>query len=636
MIEKAHKTKLSRDKASQSGHGQATRETVESIVIAVILAFLFRGFIAEAFVIPTGSMAPTLQGRHIDVVCPECGYQYRTGASEENDLHRGYVTTTFCPLCRFPLLLDRQGNPNHRSFSGDRILVGKFSYEWTDPERWDVIVFKYPYNAKQNYIKRLVGLPGELVRIRHGDVFTARRLFDWHPVNDEEFVSGPLPSDLRRLLEESGQAVSDGARWQPVPRSQFPLTMTSQAISKLWEIRNGERVYLWRVGYDGSSSVYGPLAIRRKPAHKEHALAHLVWDTQHVSRTLEKLGWPRRWQDMSASGVWKTDQGQTYRVEASPDDWAWLGYRHIYPNTYEWEMMLQTNEVPRELVRPEGELITDYYAYNDRELSRGGDRGHHGNHWVGDLAIECRVEIGSQQGELLLRLVEGGRFFDCLLDIGTGQVSLRCSGEVPFVDEQDRVVGQPTATTALRGPGKYHLRFSNVDDQLRLWVNGDLIRFSHPTTYRPPLGVRPAWSLDEPGDLVPARIGVRNARVQVNQIRLWRDVYYLAMTHHQFAEYTTTVSEQEIQHLFRSPQLWQTATLFDYRPTAEFVVPPDCFLPLGDNSPQSLDGRMWGSLPYLERDLLIGEAILIYFPHWWRGPFFPLYWPNFQRLGLIH
>src|SRR3989304_2288271 len=57
------------------------RETIESIVIAFILAFLFRTFEAEAFVIPTGSMAPALQGRHKEVACPQCGYTYRTGAS---------------------------------------------------------------------------------------------------------------------------------------------------------------------------------------------------------------------------------------------------------------------------------------------------------------------------------------------------------------------------------------------------------------------------------------------------------------------------------------------------------------------------------------------------------------------------
>ncbi|MEM9410477.1 MAG: S26 family signal peptidase, partial [Planctomycetota bacterium] len=57
------------------------RETFESIAVAVMLALLFRTYEAEAFIIPTGSMAPTLQGQHMDVVCEQCGYQYRAGAS---------------------------------------------------------------------------------------------------------------------------------------------------------------------------------------------------------------------------------------------------------------------------------------------------------------------------------------------------------------------------------------------------------------------------------------------------------------------------------------------------------------------------------------------------------------------------
>ncbi|MBL9125168.1 MAG: hypothetical protein JNG90_16140, partial [Planctomycetaceae bacterium] len=47
--------------------GDGTRETIESIIIALMLAFLFRTFEGEAFEIPTGSMGPTLMGRHKDV-----------------------------------------------------------------------------------------------------------------------------------------------------------------------------------------------------------------------------------------------------------------------------------------------------------------------------------------------------------------------------------------------------------------------------------------------------------------------------------------------------------------------------------------------------------------------------------------
>src|SRR5262245_35515152 len=153
-------------------------------------------------------MAPTLMGRHIDVRCPQCGYAYQTGASEENapsdEMERRVVAergakevkVTYCPLCRFPLKLDREQDPNQKSFTGDRILVSKYEYELHDPQRWDVIVFKFPFNAKINYIKRLVGLPNELLRIYHGDIYIGQHLFDiprdvmgdWRQAPDWEIV----------------------------------------------------------------------------------------------------------------------------------------------------------------------------------------------------------------------------------------------------------------------------------------------------------------------------------------------------------------------------------------------------------------------------------------------------------------
>ncbi|MGA2499493.1 MAG: S26 family signal peptidase, partial [Tepidisphaeraceae bacterium] len=63
------------------------KETVESILVAFILAFVFRVFVVEAFVIPSGSMAPTLLGAHMRLRCQECGYDftvnYPVGSHEE-------------------------------------------------------------------------------------------------------------------------------------------------------------------------------------------------------------------------------------------------------------------------------------------------------------------------------------------------------------------------------------------------------------------------------------------------------------------------------------------------------------------------------------------------------------------------
>ena len=167
------------DARQTSTSARTIRETVESIVIAFILAFMFRTFVAEAFVIPTGSMAPTLQGMHKDVVCPKCGYRYRVGASSEGEEEDPYgnararepVLAGICPMCRFP---DKHLG-EEPTYKGDYILVGKFPFEFFpqtfgEPRRWDVVVFSYPGSAKTNYIKRLVGLPNEVVRIRDGDI----------------------------------------------------------------------------------------------------------------------------------------------------------------------------------------------------------------------------------------------------------------------------------------------------------------------------------------------------------------------------------------------------------------------------------------------------------------------------------
>src|SRR4051812_9491171 len=117
------------------------RETVEAIVVAMILALLIRGFEAEAFVIPTGSMAPTLMGRHKEITCPQCGFVYPVNASEESEP----VAWGTCANCRYQLSVK-----DAPSFKGDRILVMKFPYDLPGvpgaggPDRWDVVVFKYP------------------------------------------------------------------------------------------------------------------------------------------------------------------------------------------------------------------------------------------------------------------------------------------------------------------------------------------------------------------------------------------------------------------------------------------------------------------------------------------------------------
>jgi signal peptidase I len=136
--EPAGKTANKSAAATKKPESHAFRETVESIVIAFVLAFLFRTFEAEAFVIPTGSMAPTLMGRHKDVECPKCGYHYEVSASEEESEDGSRQPTEViageCPMCRYvmPMVKNLPAGvpetrlpdiPYQRSYKGYLILV---------------------------------------------------------------------------------------------------------------------------------------------------------------------------------------------------------------------------------------------------------------------------------------------------------------------------------------------------------------------------------------------------------------------------------------------------------------------------------------------------------------------------------
>jgi signal peptidase I len=163
---------------------KSVRDTVESVWVAVILAFVLRAFVIEAFVIPTGSMAPRLLGEHMDLVCPACGYEYTLGVpstvQESGEFNRRLPQTAagaVCPNCG--LTHPSSENPGSPR-GGDRVLVMKYLYRFGEPRPWDVVVFRNPQNDRENYIKRLIGLPGERIQIVHGDVYVDSGDGKWH------------------------------------------------------------------------------------------------------------------------------------------------------------------------------------------------------------------------------------------------------------------------------------------------------------------------------------------------------------------------------------------------------------------------------------------------------------------------
>ena len=98
------------------------REYAEALIIAVLLALVIRTFVVQAFKIPSGSMLPTLK-------------------------------------------------------IGDHILVSKFIYDFEAVKRDDVIVFKFPLDESRDFIKRVIGLPGDTLEIRGRELLINGRPF---------------------------------------------------------------------------------------------------------------------------------------------------------------------------------------------------------------------------------------------------------------------------------------------------------------------------------------------------------------------------------------------------------------------------------------------------------------------------
>jgi signal peptidase I len=553
----------------------ATRETIEAIVVAFMLAFLFKTFEAEAFVIPTGSMAPTLLGRHKDVVCTQCGFHFTIGASDEVESESDYlvrdgrIRTAVCPNCRDRLPEDYVYNLP--VFKGDRILVNKFPYEFADPQRWDVGVFKYPEEPKTNYIKRIVGLPGETLEIRQGDVYS----------------------------------------------------VSKQGVSIL----------------------------RKADPDKQRLLQLVVYDNDHPETALLKTGWPERWAPVKKSDSpdalagwtddgdgWQAGDARSFRLsgkKAADSERHWLRYRNYVPGAAAW------NDVQngRKPIAPRPELITDFCGYNAYSNMRGlaDDLG---VYWVGDLTVDCHVDLRDVQpgGELLLELNEGARAYRCRIELASGRATLSFLEPHDAKDPGDEHV-LATGTTDLTGSGAHDLSFANVDDRLCLWVDDRIVEFDAPTTYAPYGGLTIQRPWDE--DLIPVGIAARGVDATVSRLLLRRDIYYRCdfvphdhvdnLAFSQIEEYDG--DKMNLIRKLSRPGEWfaeyerglasrQTGPgdRYEHIPF-QFTMGPDEFFMLGDNSPRSKDSRLWSNGRRAEhrhavpRRALVGKAFFVYWPH---------------------
>jgi len=154
-------------------------EVFQSVAIAVLLAVLIRLFILEPFYIPSGSMEPTLK---------------------END----------------------------------RILVSKLNYYFEEPERGDVIVFKYPRDTSRNFVKRVVAVGGETLTVRNSDLYINGRVVPepYLPpgLKFDDFGPVEIPEESYFMMGDNRNNSDDSRVWGYLPEN----LIVGKAIAIYW------------------------------------------------------------------------------------------------------------------------------------------------------------------------------------------------------------------------------------------------------------------------------------------------------------------------------------------------------------------------------------------------------------------
>ena len=157
------------------------REILESVVIAVVLAVIIRVFLFQFFVIPSGSMEPTLT-------------------------------------------------------EGDMLAANKIIYRFAEPKRGDIIVFKYPLNPKRDFVKRLIGLPGETVQIKDSTLYINGHLVDqpFLPKGLKYQDYGPINVAKGRyfMMGDNRNNSLDSRVWGTLPRENI----IGKAILIYWPV----------------------------------------------------------------------------------------------------------------------------------------------------------------------------------------------------------------------------------------------------------------------------------------------------------------------------------------------------------------------------------------------------------------
>lgn len=175
-------------------------------VLAVGEAILIRSTLLDTYLANGISMAPTIVGEHRTGICPECGGTLIVRAVAANN--RGFVDEAWqneaiCCDCRKCQVAEK---PSEEPKQADRIISSVF----LEPERWDLVTFEPPggIGGGQIWVGRVVGLPGEKLWIRDGELFIDGKKQTLPDSMKGTIYLSEMPSDstsLRFVSEESAR-----------------------------------------------------------------------------------------------------------------------------------------------------------------------------------------------------------------------------------------------------------------------------------------------------------------------------------------------------------------------------------------------------------------------------------------------
>lgn len=113
--------------------------------------------------------------------------------------------------------------PNFKN--GDYLIVDEISYRFQEPKRGEVIVFKYPNDPSQRYIKRIVGLPGETIGIEGNRIMIDRQVLKEPYIPSFEVTQGTMEFKLKNnqyfVMGDNRMASFDSRRWGSLPRKNI-------------------------------------------------------------------------------------------------------------------------------------------------------------------------------------------------------------------------------------------------------------------------------------------------------------------------------------------------------------------------------------------------------------------------------